>query len=188
MGCGKKGTFDINPDLQQWAIFASHKVSARYPYGKFIYGWLKLFRCEQFVVLMEPCEGHGVWDGKEVFPGLTKMKPEDGMVAVLTRATIRLSKVGYFLKSVKPVAKLIQSTDGLIYSLGIGEVPFFKQGTFSIWKDINVMKNFAYKTNDHRQVIKLTDQQKWYTEQMFIRFRVISFQGTIKGMNPLANM
>ena len=188
MGCGEKGTFDSNPDFQQWAIFSCNLKSTKYPNGKFVRKWLKFFRCEEFVINMEPREGYGKWDGIEVFPGLTKMPMEEGLVAVLTRATVRLKKLGYFQKSIKPVAELVKSAEGLLYTLGIGEIPFIKQATFSIWKDINVMKNFAYQSNEHRKVIKLTSEQQWYSEQMFIRFRIISFHGSIKGHNPLANM
>jgi heme-degrading monooxygenase HmoA len=62
---------------------------------------------------------------------------------------------------------------GFITSVGIGEVPFIKQATFSIWESKEQMRSFAYKLPLHKEVIKKTHQEKWYSEDMFTRFKVI---------------
>ena len=74
---------------------------------------------------------------------------------------------------------------GFICSLGIGEMPWIKQATFSIWQSKADMKDFAYQLKDHAEVIRLTRQEKWYSEDMFVRFTIIGSAGTIKGINPL---
>ena len=195
MGCGKNGTFDKVPDLQQWAIllitdkikkrdFQSH-FDYENLYGRFITSWWKYFGCSRWTIILEPIEGHGTWDGKEAFGSLPRTSDYDGLIAVLTRATIRLNRLQQFWKHVSGVARLMSSSDGFIASFGIGEVPWIKQATFSIWKNKEGLKTFAYKMHEHTEVIRKTRQEKWYSEDMFVRFKIIASLGSIKGINPL---
>jgi len=47
------------------------------------------------------------------------------------------------------------------------------------------MKAFAYRNKEHAEVIKKTREQRWYSEDMFIRFRITGSTGTLRGSNPL---
>ncbi len=194
MGSGKNGTFDINPDWQQWAIMAVHKApiatgrTGELPkllYGTFISKWLRFFNCETYTMLLEPIEGHGYWDGKKVFGNLPKQSGYDGTIAILTRATIRLSKLKAFWQNVEGVATQMAAAPGLKGSFGIGEIPFVKQATFSIWDSKESMKAFAYKMHEHSEVIKKTRKENWYSEDMFVRFKLLTSSGTIHGLDPL---
>src|SRR5436190_17557594 len=65
MGSGKNGTFDIHPDLNQWAIlFTSDE---HMPLPSFIIAYCGFFRCDIKQFIMQPMEGHGLWDGKQIF-------------------------------------------------------------------------------------------------------------------------
>lgn len=188
MGSGRNGTFDTIPDLQQWAILAVHKdpgAGNKKLYGSFINKWWKCFRCEVYSIFMEPLEGHGRWDGKEAFGELPRGSSYEGPIATLTRATIRLNKLKYFWDHVAPVANKMTTAPGFIMSLGIGEVPWIKQATFSVWQNKEAMKVFAYQMKEHTDVIRKTREQKWYSEDMFVRFRITGTSGTIRGKNPL---
>ena len=66
------------------------------------------------------------------------------------------------------------NADGFIISYGVGEIPWIKQATFSIWESKAAMKNFAYGMKEHAEVIQKTRQQKWYSEDMFTRFKVLT--------------
>lgn len=197
MGCGRNGTFDIHPDWNQWAIliFTNKKpeITAMQSdsvtglssiYGTFIAKWWKLFNCETWTIVLELTEGHGSWNGVKLKPNKVNNNLQDGPVAVLTRATIRLQKLPDFWKNVAPVARQMEHADGLITSLGIGEMPFIRQATFSIWKSMAEMKKFAYTLQEHREVIKKTRKEKWYSEDMFLRFSPLYTQGSIRGVNP----
>lgn len=196
MGCGKNGTFDIKPDWRQWAILVirdsdqgidttNHQTLLRSLYGRFIQTWYQFFRCETFTVMLTPIEGHGTWDGKHVFGKLPPKTDYEGMIAVLTRATIRINKLGYFWKNVAPVASKMAESTGFITSVGIGEIPWIKQATFSIWASKEHMKAFAYGMKEHAEVIRKTRKENWYSEDMFTRFIVTGTYGTIRGLNPL---
>ena len=196
MGSGRKGSFDKNPDWQQWGILTVRKAdqpllfpvkenSLKALYGSFIFKWLCVFHCETWTVFLEPMESHGLWDGRKVFGELPPRSGYMGMIAVLTRATIRISRLGRFWGHVDATAREMSLATGFISSLGIGEMPLIKQATFSIWQSAEDMKNFAYGMKDHQQVIRLTRKEKWYREEMFTRFRITGSLGTLKGINPL---
>ena len=187
MGSGKNGTFDKTPDLHQWSILCvfqhdyfrgtrllSHDQLLEKAYGKFIAGWIKFFKGKSQTFLLEPLEGHGFWNGREVFGSLPKRCDHEGEIAVLTRATIRLSKLGSFWKHVPKAADEMAKAEGFITSYGLGEWPWIKQATFSIWKNIETMKTFAYHSHFHKEVIRKTRQENWYSEDMFVRFKVIA--------------
>ncbi len=117
MGTGKNGSFDKTPDLSQWAILvidqtepASQLPSLSEPlnpleennylknkYGIFIAAWWRFFNCETWTIILEPIEGHGLWDGKQPFGPVPMKSDYEGPIAILTRATIKLSKLKRFL-------------------------------------------------------------------------------------------
>ena len=47
------------------------------------------------------------------------------------------------------------------------------------------MKQFAYRMHSHQQVIKKTRQEKWYSEDMFVRFAIVSTSGSLRGIDPI---
>lgn len=191
MGCGRNGTFDKVPDLKQWAVLAVHESGAfnnKAICGPFLYKWWKFFHCETYTLLLTPVEGRGKWDGKQPFGDLPLKSGYEGPVATLTRATIRLRKLKFFWRHVAPVAAHMDTADGFVMSVGIGEVPWVKQATFSVWQSTAAMKTFAYQMQAHTEVIRKTREQKWYSEDMFVRFRITGHAGTLKGRDPLQGM
>jgi hypothetical protein len=93
--------------------------------------------------------------------------------------------MSHFWKHVAPIANKMTGAKGYVFSVGIGEVPWIKQATFSVWESVEDMKTFAYSMKEHREVVKKTRQEKWYSEDMFVRFKIISTYGTLKGIDPL---
>lgn len=187
MGCGKNGTFDIKPDLHQWAILVvtdKPLKDLKSIYGRYITNWWKFFGSETWTIILEPIQGHGTWDNKNCFGNLPKQTNCEGSVAVLTRATIRMKKLKAFWGSVNSVADKMNKAEGFVFSAGIGEVPWIKQATFSIWKSKSDMKSFAYKMQEHAEVITKTRKENWYREEMFIQFKPLQTFGTINGANP----
>ncbi len=205
MGTGKNGTFDKVPDLQQWAILAVHDtseniqnksedppgsvgtrpVSLEQLLGQFISRWFSLFNCETYTLLLEPLESHGYWNGKKVFGNLPTKNDHEGKIAVLTRATIRLNKLKYFWSNVAPVANRMATAKGFLFSAGVGEIPWIKQATFSVWQSKEDMKAFAYGMKEHAEVIKKTRRQDWYSEEMFTRFKILQTFGSLHQQDPL---
>lgn len=189
MGSGRNGTFDLRPDLQQWALLAVWKTQQDFDEFKersFVSRWWKRFAREQWTVLLEPVMSHGSWDGQQPFGTSFEKNPVEGPIAVLTRATIRLNKLKGFWANVDGVAQLMSRATGFITSFGIGEAPFFRQATFSVWASVEDVKNFAYKSPEHAEVIKKTREENWYSEELFARFKIIGSEGSLNGLDPLA--
>ncbi|MFN4007267.1 MAG: spheroidene monooxygenase [Chitinophagaceae bacterium] len=181
MGCGKNGTFDKQPDFNQWAVMLAVTDINQWQNNRtttFMQQYWRCFGAKVTTYYLQPIEGHGLWDGKQVFGVLPKTSDYDGPIAVLTRATIKLSKLGRFWEHVPIVARHMQQTEGFITSVGIGEIPWIKQATFSVWECKAAMKNFAYKMADHADVVRKTHQEKWYSEDMFVRFKIINVTGS----------
>jgi hypothetical protein len=135
--------------------------------------WLQpdKIRCRVRTVILEALDGHGKWDSKTVF--IFKRSAPRRKNCNMTRATIRIRKLRAFWKNAKQFNHKLSKTEGLQFSLGIGEMPFLKQATFSIWENIEKMKSFAYQSADHVAIIQKTRTENWYREEMFIRFRVL---------------
>jgi hypothetical protein len=183
MGCGKNGSFDIRPDLRQWALMIFFKADSsgikslthyhnEFP-GRFISSWWRFCGVNSSSFLLEPFAGHGSWDGQTFVKLGQELPNPEGKVAILTRATIRLSKLREFWRAVPATSFDLGNQQALEYSVGIGEVPFIKQATFSIWSSLDGMKNYAYKHSSHKDVIRKTRVGKWYAEEMFLRFKVL---------------
>lgn len=185
MGCGKNGTFDLKPDWQQWALLAVWNEKEDFDKSSFIQNWWRSFAFENWTIFIEPLSSHGKWDGKEPFNKDHTDIKYNGPIGVLTRATIRLSKLERFWSNVQPAADLMSHSQGYITSFGIGEAPFFRQATFSVWDSMESMKAFAYGSKEHAEVIRKTRFENWYSEELFARFRILSSSGSLNGRNPL---
>jgi hypothetical protein len=184
LGCGKGGGFSRRPDWRQWAVLTSgdqidfsdmpHEQLLKNLYGNFIAGWYRFFSCEVRTILLEPVSGHGYWDGKQPFGELSLQNDLTSRVAVLTRATIRLKKIKRFWEHVDSIAEKLKTTEGLLTSVSLGEIPFIKQATFSIWNAMEDMQAFAYATRQHTEIIHKTREEKWYSEELFVRFKILA--------------
>lgn len=173
MGCGKNGTFDIHPDWQQWALLAvweNEQAYQNFISNSFISKWWQRFANSNTTYVCIPYEAHGTWDGKEPFGKPVPNKSYTGPIAALTRATIRLTKAQDFWRNVPKVADSMTNAEGFLTSVGIGEVPFLKQATFSVWNNLTDVKKFAYRQREHAEVIKKTRERNWYSEELFARF------------------
>ena len=205
MGTGKNGSFDKTPDLSQWAILVVDKpqffpqdqdwksleepaAASNYlknRYGAFITAWWRLFNCEIWTIVLEPIEGHGLWDGNQPFGPVPIKSDYEGPIAILTRASIKLNKLKDFWDNVDQVANSMAGAPGFLHSFGIGEVPWIKQATFSIWTSKAAMKAFAYQMQEHTNVIAKTRREKWYSEDLFMRFKPLASFGKLQGVDPL---
>jgi heme-degrading monooxygenase HmoA len=190
LGSGKSGTFDLHPDWQQWgllAVWGNRDDYDEFCDRSFIVKWWNVFCIEKWTILLEPLQSHGKWDGKEPF-GNTSIEHYNGPVAILTRATIRFNRLKNFWANVEGVSELMKRAPGYKFSLGLGERPFYRQATFSIWNSLDDVKVFAYRSKEHAEVIKKTRKENWYSEELFARFKPIASCGTINNADPLKGL
>lgn len=187
LGCGKNGTFSLNPDWQQWGLLSvwdNLQDWEDFDTTSTVSKWWKFFGLEKFTLLCRPIAGHGKWDGKEPFL-YDKTLESTGPVLVLTRAAIKLNRLKSFWKNVDPVSEILKKAPGYITSFGVGETPVYKQATISVWRSFEDMKTFSYQTKEHAEVIKKTREEHWYSEELFARFIIIKTEGSLTGINPV---
>ncbi len=180
MGTGRNGTFDKTPDFSQWGmwlVFDDEKDYDQFRETHWVMAWWNLIASNEWTLLGTPLTSHGLWDGKNPFEVTTTDTSYSGKVAVLTRATIRWNKMSGFWSNVPAVAATMTQAPGYLYSIGIGEVPWQKQATFSIWDSVEDVKQFAYRQKEHAHVIKETRRQDWYSEELFARFKPLRLLG-----------
>jgi hypothetical protein len=131
-------------------------------------------------LFLKPLQSHGLWDGKNPFETNEKENFGDNeTIVVLTRASIRIHKAADFWRNVPAIAKNFAQHEGFLYSIGVGEMPFFKQATLSVWQNETFMKAFAYRRKEHSEVIQKTRSQQWYSEELFARFRLMGHAGNV---------
>lgn len=190
LGSGKNGSFDLQPDWQQWGLLAcwdNREDFDRFYEHSFISSWWRFFKTEQWTILCEPLQSHGKWSNKEPF-GNPNIQDYHGPMAILTRATIRLNRLTDFWANVDQVSELTRKSRGYITSFGIGERPVYKQATFSVWDNLENMKAYAYRSKEHSEVIRKTREEDWYSEELFARFKPIASMGTLNGSDPLKGL
>jgi hypothetical protein len=128
-------------------------------------------------LILTAVKSHGRWGGVNPFQqeeSIEKKTNSEFKAVVITRATLRWSRLLSFWRSVPTASKAIKSADGVRYYKGIGEWPFIQQATLSIWDNFEAVNSFAYKGKKHAQIVKKTRQKKWYKEDLFSRFHLIS--------------
>ncbi len=142
---------------------------------------------EVWTMRMVPIKSVGEWGGSNPFTA-TEDTPEDGPCAVITRATLRARHTKSFHDAVPAIDLDLARAHGLISSVGFGESPVVHQGTLTLWKSQASMREFAYGTAAHREVMRRRTDERWYSEELFARFRPVSSEGTWGGSDPLAGL
>ena len=188
MGTGKGDAFDFRPDWRRWAMLCVHEKTfpdfeKNHPsedhqllkalFGGFIAGWYRVFNCKVQWLLMEVDSCHGKWNGRQPFHLENRVAEIPQKVAVLTRATIRFKHASRFWKHAAVFNGEMKKMQGLQFSMGMGEMPWLRQATFSIWENVTAMKNFAYQNHQHQDVVQKTRNEGWYKEELFARMRIV---------------
>lgn len=134
---------------------------------------------------LKPIAAHGLWSGKQPFEFSEYSYDESQPVAIITRASIKTSQLRRFWKYVPQTQRAIEQANGLIYTKGFGEFPVWEMATFSLWKNMEYAKEYAYKNKAHRKAISMTRQYNWYKEELFSRFQVYKVEGSWIGFDNL---
>ena len=177
LGTGKGETFTPrDADANQWGaliVLDSAKLDLL-DNSKLIKRW-RTHSLSEVRYLLDPISSHGLW--AKVNPFAYATTQSDGEVVAITRARIKWFQNFRFWRAVPPVTASLHSSAGLIKTIGIGEAPIGLQGTFSHWKSGADLRNFAYKSAAHQEVIAATERHNWYAEELFARFAVRDIRG-----------
>ena len=192
LGSGASNGFGLWPNLDRYglmAVWENVDAAAAFFEQHSLWTGYEQRSAELWTVQLAPLKSQGLWDGKMPFDYVPDNMPGDeAPVAVLTRSSISWLKTRRFWQFVEPTSAALAQAAGVRAAIGLGELPVVRQATFSVWESAQAMQQYAYRDARHREVIILTRREKWYSEEMFARFRVLSSTGTLDGMDPLAGL
>lgn len=146
---------------------------------------------ESWHVKLRGAGGHGAWRGRPIpqLLGSDQASPRapSGPLAIITRADVRAARWRAFSRDARIVDEELQSSDGLLAVVGIGEAPVLRLGTFSLWRNVEAMRTFAIGGPQHARVVARTRAERWYGEEMFARFEPFWSAGSWDGRDPLGS-
>lgn len=141
---------------------------------------------EAWTVFLSTTSVRGKWGGVEPFSPVSE--PTSGPIAAMTRATVKPSVALKFWNRVPDISAVIGTDQNVLFKIGIGEVPWLQQVTFSIWPGTQSMNSFARKDGPHARAIKAVRDGDWFREELYARFNVVDSHGTWGGSCPLAHL
>lgn len=189
-GSGTGEGFTPKPNWGVWAILAAwpDADTARTTVADAgIYcRWRKRAR-ESWTVYLDPMSVRGQWSGIAPFTA-NALSAQNGLpLAVLTRASLRPTKMLQFWNRVPDISSVIGADPNVIFKIGIGEMPLLHQVTFSIWPDAASMVKFTRGDGPHGRAICAVRTGGWFAEELYARFAVTGSSGQWGGCDPLAS-
>jgi heme-degrading monooxygenase HmoA len=175
LGTGAGAGFSLRPDFSTYALLSVWDSEDDKKQAFASSPVLQAFfdrSATQRTFALRPIHTHGKWSGHSPF---VVQKPlGDNPIGVITRATLNPSRLIDFWQHVPQASQAIKEAKGVGFFKGIGEWPFVQQATFSVWESAKAIRTFAYASQAHASIVKKTRERKWYKEDMFNRFEILS--------------
>ena len=122
----------------------------------------------------------GSWAGRVL--DVTASAPANGPIATLTRASIKPLSARRFWR-MQPASEVsLNHASGCLLATGVGEAPFFRQATFSLWTGVDAMNAYA-RTGAHLAAIQAANAGGFFSESMFARFVPLGLRGSWRGQH-----
>jgi len=184
MGSGAGSGFSLWPDWSTYGYFAiweNRKDADQHLRGQnYALPWAE-YAIEKLSAQMRCVQVQGKWDGEAPLCAISSQGSD--RIAVLTRARVRFSRLHRFWGHVGQAARAIEQAPGCLFTKGVGEWPLAMQATFSIWESAEAMREFAYTSKGHKEIVQKTRRENWYSEDMFARFEIEDLSGSYRDLN-----
>ncbi|MCE6950893.1 spheroidene monooxygenase [Cereibacter sphaeroides] len=196
LGSGTGEGFTPKPNWNVWGmigVWEDEETARREVAESPIYKKWAEIADESYTVLLNPINGRGKWDNSMPFdvtkPGQPgEVDPDDVRpIAALTRATLNFWKIERFWSYEPPISHMIGKDANVVFKIGMGEIPFSQQMTFSVWPDSESMVKFAYGSGAHAEAIKKGYEEGWFKEALFARFKIAGTIGKWEGKDPVGD-
>jgi hypothetical protein len=180
MGSGYNGGFGLRPSSSRQALFCLFVDEASA--DAFLTSDMTLsyeMRSREFCTTkLRAYSCKGSWAGRTI--AVTVDAPEAGPIATLTRASIRPLRAWHFWR-MQPASELaLAQASGCLLATGVGEAPFLRQATFSLWSSVTAMNAYA-RGGAHLAAIRAAYDGAFFSESMFVRFVPIGLCGRWRG-------
>lgn len=191
LGSGSRDGFYPFPNFSVYGILAvwpSLDSAQEHTKTGDVYKRYRAQASEATTIFMSAISCRGAWAGEAPFEVATEATDLGGQrkyIAVLTRATVKAQHVPAFWSQVPGISEEIAKQSHMVFKIGLGEVPWLHQATFTIWDDVQAMENFAFKSF-HGTAINKVRRGGWFKEELFARFDVAGSDGEWEGRAPLS--
>ena len=186
-GSGTGEGFTPVPNTEVYAILATwpnQDTARRVMQSARIFRRYHAKASEAMTLFMTTQSARGEWAGQTPFKPL--VKTVNGPIAALTRATIRPKILLRFWGRVPAISQVIGQDPNVMFKIGIGEMPWLHQVTFSIWPDTHSMAQFARADGPHARAISAVRYEGWFSEELYARFQVDAVEGQWDGRAALS--
>jgi spheroidene monooxygenase len=207
VGSGTGEGFTPRPNTAVWGILATWPdadAATAAVGGAPVWRRWRAHATESWSLFLTPVAARGLWSGRQPFaPEPRDAAPRAGAcpaaatasgalppgpLAALTRATLRARALPRFWGRVPDISARIGADPNVAFKIGLGEVPWIHQITFSVWPDAASMAAFARGDGPHGRAIRAVRDEGWFREELYARFRVAGETGTWGGKSPLARL
>ena len=175
LGTGAGKGFSLWPDFSTYALLtiweSDAAATAFLTESTLMQAYTKRSHSQKHFSL-HTLHSHGLWGKSNPFVAEKRALQDDEKIGIITRATLRPSRLLEFWRAVPAASKAIQNAKGVLWYKGVGEWPLVQQATFSLWNSLEEVKDFAYKSSHHAAIVKKTRKRNWYKEDLFARFAV----------------
>ena len=182
MGCGFDGGFGLRPSASRQALFClfADEESADLFLQSDLTRQYAIRSREFCTAKLRAYSSKGSWSGRQI--AITATTPESGPIATLTRASIRPSRARAFWR-LQPASELsLSQAQGCIFATGVGEAPVLRQATFSLWRNVQAMDDYA-RSGAHQQAIRAAYAGNFFSESRFVRFVPLALKGDWRGQH-----
>lgn len=137
-------------------------------------------------VRMQPLRVSGEWPEMPDLPAQPLPVDDQEPVVALTLGRLRLHRALPFLRSAAAAEKDAVADGAMIASTGLARPPHLVS-TFSIWRSMAAMREYAYgKDGAHQAAVRNDRAHPFHHASAFIRFRPYASRGSWDGRDPLA--
>ena len=181
LGSGYEGGFGLRPSPSRqgvFGLFESMQTAQAFIDQSIVIEAYQERSNELCWVLLKTWSCRGSWDGQSL--DVCAAQPIKGPVAALTRASIKLAKAPAFWRHAPPSQNALAEAKGCQLAVGLGEAPFVRQATFSIWDSVTDMNAYA-RSGSHLEAIQAAAENDYFSESMFARFVPMQVKGQWQG-------
>lgn len=184
MGTGAGAGFSTTPDFSTYTLLcvwddeaaAQKALDTATPFARY-----RAHADRSATLLLAATQTRGQWSGAEPFAVDAATRPE-GPIVALTRATLRWSKLAIFWSLVPAISDVADADAHQHFMMGMGEVPYKHQMTFSIWDDEAAMRDFSLNSPTHGTAVRRAWEEGWFAESLFARFNLLAVEGAWPGL------
>jgi hypothetical protein len=190
LGTGGGSGYGFKPDLATYAllmVWHNQDMAEAFESDSEIMKDFREHTIEIYSIFLSTLQSRGFWSKQQPFiPG--EPEPDNKLIVVLTRATLKARYYYQFWKRVGRISQSHTGLPGLIFTKGVGERPWIMQATFSVWRSVEDMTAFAHHSDGkHFEAIQTTRRMNGFKEELYARFQPKMTKGSWFGEDPVGN-